>query len=207
MDSMLKRLPNWLTYLRLLLVPVFVWLMHDQPSPLFIAIALLVFGLAGLTDYFDGLIARTYKATTNTGKLLDPLADKILVMAALVMMVGQRSNLDASPWVPAWMVVVLLAREVWITGLRAVAASNGRIIPAGHLGKIKTTLQMVAIPMIMLHYALGPWGENMPLRFVGLNLLFLAVAFSIWSGFEYSLIVLGENNMAEKDLADNNTVE
>src|SRR5262249_9731081 len=112
-----QRLPNYLTFFRLALVPVFVVLMLE-PSEYMVFLAIIVFVVAAITDYVDGIIARSFGAVSDFGKLLDPLVDKILVMAALVMLVAQRSDVDGTPWVPGWMVVLVMARELWVTGLR-----------------------------------------------------------------------------------------
>src|SRR5262245_57339044 len=138
---MVQRLPNWLTFLRLGLIPVFVFLMVE-PSRWMVDLAMIVFIVAAFTDYIDGIIARRYGAVSDFGKLLDPLADKILVMAALVMLASQRSDTYGEPWVPGWMVVMVLAREIWVTGLRAVASARGVVVAASTTGKFKSGLQM-----------------------------------------------------------------
>src|SRR5262245_55607250 len=125
----MQNIPNILTFLRLALIPLFVVLMID-PNPELTHAATLVFIIAAFTDYLDGVLARKFSAVSEFGKLADPLADKILVMAALVMLVAQRSDVYGEPWVPGWMVVLILAREIWVTGLRAVAASRGVIVAA-----------------------------------------------------------------------------
>ncbi len=190
MASVIHYLPNGLTYLRLLLVPVFVLLMID-PAPGMVYIATLIFVFASLTDYLDGYIARAYSVVSDTGKLLDPLADKILVMAALVMLVAQRSDIDGAPWVPAWMVVLLLARELWVTGLRAVAAGRGVVMGASQSGKIKSLFQMAAIALLLLHYPVRIFGVVLSPQLLGVNLLLVSLAFSLWSAGEYTWLVLG----------------
>ena len=149
--SLMRHIPNLLTYLRLLLIPVFVLLLID-PSPGMVWAALVVFTIAALTDYFDGMVARRFQVVSDTGKLLDPLADKILVMAAFIMLVGLRADTDGNPWVPPWMVVMVLAREIWVTGLRGVAAARGTVVAAGGAGKWKTTFQMLSIAALLVHY-------------------------------------------------------
>ena len=132
-------LPNKLTTLRMLLVPVFIivyLLGYEIPS-------LIIFAIASFTDFLDGYLARKYNLISNYGKIMDPLADKLLVTAALVCMVQ-------TGIVPAWMVIVILAREFAITGLRAVAASEGTVIAAAWSGKIKTVTQMIAIIFLLL---------------------------------------------------------
>src|SRR5487761_1020299 len=115
--------PNLLTLMRIALVPVLVWLlMYPAPGPS--AIAAGVFFVATLSDFFDGYIARSYGSGTTLGKFLDPLADKLLVTAALIML----ATMPRFPRVPAWMVVVLVTREIAVTGLRAMAAAEGQVM-------------------------------------------------------------------------------
>lgn len=189
MANVISNLPNGLTYLRLALVPVFVLLMIE-PTPGMVYLATFVFVFASLTDYLDGYIARAYGVVSDTGKLLDPLADKILVMAALVMLVAQRSDLDGAPWVPAWMVVLLLGRELWVTGVRAVAASRGVVMEASQSGKVKSLLQMAAIALLLLHYPVKIFGLVISPELLGINLLIISLAFSLWSAGEYTWRVL-----------------
>ncbi len=164
-------LPNKLTMLRIVLIPVFiVLLMFDLWY-----FAAGVFVVASVTDALDGAIARKMNLITNFGKLMDPLADKLLVTAALVCFV-QLEVLDA------WMVIVILAREFLITGLRTVAAGQGIILAAGISGKLKTIFQMVAIIVILL--------QDWPFRLitdapVGMILMWIAVILTIYSGIEY----------------------
>ncbi len=163
-------LPNKLTLLRIVAIPVFIVVLmmgHGYA-------ATVIFIAAALTDMLDGKIARKYNLVTNFGKLMDPLADKLLVMAALVCLVELAR-------VPGWMVIVILAREFAVTGLRQVAASEGIVIAAGMTGKIKTVTQMIAIPLLLL--------DNWPCRYIGVPLdqifLWIAVAMTIVSGVEY----------------------
>lgn len=184
-----KKLPNWLTFIRLLLIPVFVLFLID-PSRTSLNIAAVIFVLAAITDYADGMIARRYAAITDFGKLFDPLADKILVMAALVMLVSVRDERCLS-YVPAWMVVLILAREFWVTGLRAFAAKDGTVVAAKSGGKVKSFLQMVSILAILLgDYDFILFGFTLTYQFVGLNLLLVSLAFSYVSAVDYSLAIL-----------------
>jgi len=187
----MKHLPNLLTYLRLMLIPVFVVLMLD-PSRAMVIAAVVVFIVAALTDSLDGMIARRYGLTSEIGKLLDPVADKLLVMSALVMLVAQRSDLDARAWVPGWMVVLVLGREIWVTGLRAVAAAQGKIVAANAAGKVKSFLQMVAIVLLLLHDAPFPFlRKSVSCQVVGLYLLLISIVVSYWGAIEYSYLILG----------------
>jgi CDP-diacylglycerol--glycerol-3-phosphate 3-phosphatidyltransferase len=184
-----KRLPNWLTFLRLFLIPIFVIVLLE-PSRSKLNLAAIIFVCAAITDYADGILARRYAAVTDFGKLFDPLADKILVMAALVMLVALRDDRCIS-FVPGWMVVLILARELWITGLRAFAAKDGTIVAAKAGGKVKSFLQMVSILALLLHdYSFPLFGLRITFQFVGLNLLLVSVVFSYLSALDYSLAIL-----------------
>ena len=132
-------LPNKLTMGRIFAIPVFivVFLMGFRVA------ACIIFILASLTDMLDGYIARKYNMVSNFGKLMDPLADKLLTMAAFVCLIETG---DAA----AWIVIIILGRELIITGMRQVAAAQGIVIAAGVTGKIKTITQMIAIPLLIL---------------------------------------------------------
>lgn len=189
MANWFKRLPNWLTFIRLILIPVFVAVLIE-PTRGALNTAAIIFVFAALTDYADGYIARRYAATTDFGKLFDPLADKILVMAALVMLVSLRDDSCVS-LVPGWMVVLILARELWITGLRAFAAKDGTIVAAKSGGKVKSFLQMVSILALLLYdYSFSFLGFRVTWQFVGLNLLVVSLAFSYLSAIDYSIAIL-----------------
>lgn len=170
-------LPNKLTMLRIILIPFFiVFLMlgyNYWAAGIFVA--------ASLTDALDGMIARRCNLVTNFGKIMDPLADKLLVVSALICMVELG-------WIPGWMVIVILAREFTITGLRAVAAGEGIIIAAGRSGKLKTVFQMVAITVLLLK----DWPFTLFTEFpVGTVLLWVAVALTVYSGVEYIVKNIG----------------
>ncbi|NDC37952.1 MAG: CDP-diacylglycerol--glycerol-3-phosphate 3-phosphatidyltransferase [Proteobacteria bacterium] len=185
-----KNVPNYLTLFRLGLVPIFVLLMVE-PSEGMVLFAIAVFIIAAITDYVDGIIARSFGATSDFGKLLDPLVDKVLVMAALVMLATQRSDVDGAPWVPGWMVVLVLAREIWVTGLRAVAATQGLVVGAKAAGKVKSGFQMVAIVFLLLHsQEFNFLGRMLTCQIVGLNLLFVSIIFSYWGAYEYTHEIL-----------------
>ncbi|RIL06154.1 MAG: CDP-diacylglycerol--glycerol-3-phosphate 3-phosphatidyltransferase [Proteobacteria bacterium] len=190
-----REIPNYLTYLRLILIPLFVWLMIE-PSRSMVYWATAVFVIAAATDYLDGFVARKFGAVSEAGKLLDPLADKLLVMSALVMLVAQRSDLYGEPWVPGWMVVVILGREIWVTGLRAVAAAGGTIIAAGSAGKFKSFLQMLAIMLLLLHDLRFPFLGTVTCQIVGLYMLLISIVFSVWGAMEYTTLVLQPKNQA-----------
>ena len=139
-------LPNKLTILRVIMVPFFVAFLLLTPSHTdFKWIAFALFVVASLTDLLDGHIARKYHMITNFGKFMDPLADKLLVSAALVC-------LTALGFIPAWMTVVIISREFIISGFRLVASDNGVVIAASYWGKFKTTFQMLMIIVLLLNF-------------------------------------------------------
>jgi CDP-diacylglycerol---glycerol-3-phosphate 3-phosphatidyltransferase len=184
MSELIRNLPNYLTYLRIILIPVFVLLLID-PSPFMVILANFVFIFAAFTDYIDGFLARRWGAVSDFGKLLDPIADKILVMAALVM-------LTSLHWVPGWMVVLVLAREIWITGIRALAASQGNIIAAGNTGKWKSFLQMFSIVLLLAHdYKISFFGKELSGYSLGIDLLSISLVLSYFSAIHYTVQVLG----------------
>ena len=135
-------LPNKLTLLRIIMIPVFVVLLYlDFPFNNLVALA--VFILASITDTLDGYIARKYNLITDFGKFMDPIADKLLVTAAMLVFVDWHM-------MPAWMVIVVVAREFIVSALRLVAANNGRVIAAGWSGKVKTASTMICICIMLL---------------------------------------------------------
>ena len=143
-------LPNKLTVLRVIMIPFFVvFMLAERYAEGGITqgadkwVALVLFAVASLTDFFDGRIARSRNLITNFGKLMDPLADKLLVCAALICLVALER-------IPAWMVIVIVAREFVISGVRQIAAESGRVIAASYWGKFKTASQMVMIILMIL---------------------------------------------------------
>ena len=168
--------PNVLTFMRIASVPLLVYLLTFA-GPLPSAIAAGVFFLATITDFLDGYIARSYGSGTNLGKFLDPLADKLVVTAVLIMLAA----MPRMPRVPAWMVVVLVSREILVTGLRAVAASRGRIIGAEELGKYKMALQAIALHGLLIHYTYF----HVDFFATGMFLLWIATVLTVWSGIDY----------------------
>ncbi|MDP9001391.1 MAG: CDP-diacylglycerol--glycerol-3-phosphate 3-phosphatidyltransferase [Myxococcota bacterium] len=175
-------LPNLLTMARIAAIPFFVWLL-DSPTPIRGFWACIVFTAAAITDVLDGYLARRLGVVSVLGKFLDPLADKLIVMAALIWMVPMAR-------VPAWVVVVLLAREISVTGLRSVAASEGVVISAGEEGKTKTALQMIGIVALVLGYPyhlsyLGIDLGIVDMVRVGRMLVYLSLLFSFASAAQY----------------------
>ena len=139
-------LPNKLTVLRVLLIPFFVlFTLVDLVPGYSKYIAVLIFIAASLTDMLDGKIARKYNLVTNFGKFMDPLADKLLVCAALICLVSEEL-------LPAWMVIIIISREFIISGFRLVASDNGVVIAASYWGKFKTTFQMLMIIVLLLDF-------------------------------------------------------
>ena len=172
-------LPNKLSMLRVCMIPFFVAfaLVEAQWAQI---VALLIFVIASLTDMLDGQIARRRGLVTNFGKFIDPIADKLLVMSALVVLVEQGR-------MPGWVCILMLAREFAISGFRLVAADAGKVIAAGWLGKVKTVTQMVCVIALLL---LTPAGELKPVlgRFgviVANIATYAAAVMTVWSGADY----------------------
>lgn len=166
--------PNGLTLIRIALIPLIILLFSFPSSRFMVFMAALVFGSAAFTDYLDGFLARRQGKVTFLGKALDPVADKLLTSSAFIM-------LAAHGWVPAWMVCVIIGRELAITGLRSVIAGKGADISASRLGKLKTGFQIAAIIPLMIHY---PFLE-LDCAGIGLVLIWVALAFTVWSGVDY----------------------
>lgn len=181
--SPILNLPNILTMTRIAAIPVMaVILLSPAESAGFWAA--VVFSLASITDWLDGYLARRMGIVTVFGKFLDPIADKLIVMAALIMILPFGR-------VPAWMVLVILGREIIITGLRGIASSEGIVIQASDLGKFKTIFQLVAIIGLLLHFDYN-WffGINHQLvrvnmHNVGMFFLWIATLLTAWSGIDY----------------------
>ncbi len=170
--------PNFLTALRIAMVPALVCLLvYPGPGPS--AAAAGIFFVATLSDFFDGYIARSYGSGTTLGKFLDPLADKLVVTAALIMLAA----MPRLPRVPAWIVVVLVMREFAVTGLRAMAAAEGEVMAAEELGKYKMVLQSIAIQALLIHYVYF----HVDFFAAGMFVLWIAMVMSVWSGVDYYL--------------------
>jgi CDP-diacylglycerol--glycerol-3-phosphate 3-phosphatidyltransferase len=173
--------PNLLTMTRVVCIPVVIYLL-DLASPSSCFWAALVFGLASATDYFDGWLARRMKLVSLTGQFLDPLADKLMVMACLV-------QLTAMGWMSPWIPILLLTRELAVQGLRQIASAEGLVIAAGQGGKWKTAFQLIGLIGLLAHfqYSINFWIVETPINFhrVGWWMLVISIAFSLWSGVEY----------------------
>jgi len=169
----IRNIPNLLTGLRIFCIPVII-LFLTSPRPLASFLAALVFAIASFTDLLDGYLARQQKAETAIGKLLDPMADKLLILSGMIMLIP----LDR---IPAWMVVLIIGREVAITGLRGIASAEGEVIAASRLGKAKMVFQSLSLGGLMLHY------EYLGINFhvLGMILLWIALVITLWSGIDY----------------------
>lgn len=179
----MRNVPNILTLLRIAAVPVVVWLLRD-PSSKTAFITFGVFLLATVTDFLDGYVARRFGQTTALGQLLDPLADKLLVISALVML----ALMERQPSIPDWLLVTIISRELAVTGLRSIAASEGIVLGAEATGKLKMILQSIGIHALILHYSY--FGVNFHL--VGLTTLLSSTVVGVWSAVEYHIAVFKE---------------
>lgn len=178
-------LPNKLTMLRVILIPVMiiVYLFNNQIGELTYLIMGIIFVVASLTDYLDGYIARKRNIVTTFGKFMDPLADKLLVMSALLILADiAAKGLLNGIWMPFWAPVIILAREFIVTSVRLVAVGEGNIIAASKLGKAKTATTMVAI---IWYFFLLPYIDSIVIQGAGIVLMALAVALTLYSGFDY----------------------
>ena len=180
-------IPNRITISRILLIPIFILLLTlpldwgnvsigNETLPVAHLVSALLFIVASGTDWVDGYYARKYNLVTNLGKFLDPMADKLLVSAAFVLLV----ELNMAP---AWLVIIILSREFAVTGLRLVAAGEGLVLAAGQMGKWKTTFQLVSIAFLLLH--------DFPFSYLDLSvsigtiLLYIALILTVVSGLDY----------------------
>lgn len=178
-------LPNKITVSRIMLIPIFLIVMLVPFSwgevallgtilPVTHLVGALIFIVASVTDWVDGYYARKYDLVTNLGKFLDPLADKLLVSAALIVLV----ELGLAP---SWIVIIIISREFAVTGLRLVLAGEGEVVAANQLGKIKTWAQIVAISALLLHNIIFEMA-GIPFDIIA---LWVAMFFTIWSGWDY----------------------
>ncbi|TQV62222.1 MAG: CDP-diacylglycerol--glycerol-3-phosphate 3-phosphatidyltransferase [Sulfurovum sp.] len=167
-------IPNLLAFIRLLLAPVMFFLLVNRDHSILEGIhyswldymAAFIFVIASVTDFFDGYIARTFDQITTLGKILDPLADKMLTLAGFLgLMMMDRAS--------AWVIFLILSRELFITGLRVSAVSAGLDISASWMGKVKTVVQMIAIGFLLMEWRGGE------------EILFIALIFTLYSGYEY----------------------
>ncbi len=183
-------LPNKLTLGRIVLVIPFILCLELFDKNIYMdLLAALFFGAAALTDFFDGYIARKKNLITDFGKLMDPLSDKILVLSALIIFVEKG-------YIWSWMVIIIIAREFLVTGIRIIAASKGEVIPADKIGKYKTATQMIAIPMIIFTKSDTIYGFFQRISIdvgtffnfaISLSniLMVIPLILTIWSGVDY----------------------
>ncbi len=176
---MMLNLPNTLALIRICIAPIMYWFLVDRDNSLFTYIhvswldymAALLFVLASVTDFFDGFIARRWNQKTILGSILDPLADKMLILAAFLgLMFIDRAN--------AWAVYLIFTREFFITGVRVVAVSEGKDVASSFIGKTKTVMQMIAIGFLMMDWTYGN------------ALLWFSVFLTLYSGYEYIISYL-----------------
>lgn len=176
---------NLLTLLRILVIPVVALLLYvpdGQDIPFFRSVvAMILFTVAMFTDLFDGYIARRYGMVTALGKLLDPLADKLLVCAAMVMLIPPGR-------VPAWIVAVIVAREIGVTALRGAASTEGLVIAASSLGKAKTVLLSIGVGALILNYPVF----GIDIHLLGMAFLLAGLVLTAWSGLDYFFRFLKE---------------
>jgi CDP-diacylglycerol--glycerol-3-phosphate 3-phosphatidyltransferase len=175
-------LPNAITLTRIALIPVFLWFTYYE-SRVDSFIAACVYAVTGATDFLDGWAARRMNLVTVIGKFLDPLADKLIVMAAMVMLVHLGR-------IAAWVVIAVMAREFIVTGLRTIAMSEGLVIAAGREGKFKTAFQVVGLTFLLLHYTYPIESGILPpfeldTNRVGTWLVYISLVFSVWSAVVY----------------------
>ncbi|HLQ84269.1 MAG TPA: CDP-diacylglycerol--glycerol-3-phosphate 3-phosphatidyltransferase [Pseudogracilibacillus sp.] len=178
-------LPNKITISRIFLIPLFLIVLSidfnwgeiaigNNVLPITQLVGSIIFIIASITDWLDGYIARKYNLITNMGKFLDPLADKLLVSAAFIMLIELQIA-------PAWIIIVIISREFAITGFRLVASGEGVVLAASSMGKLKTVSQILAVILLMLN--------NFPFSYtnipVDIIMLYVALIFTVWSGIDY----------------------
>lgn len=178
-------LPNKLTVIRICMIPIFILVVGvpldwgqltvgTTTVAVTQVVGAIIFAIASITDWLDGKIARSQGLVTNFGKFADPLADKMLVMTAFIMLVGQGKA-------PAWVVAIIVCRELAVTGLRLLLVEHGEVMAAAWPGKVKTATQMVAIILLLIN--------NIPFNLIGLPLdqimLYACLVFTIYSGVDY----------------------
>lgn len=168
-------LPNCITLIRIAMTPVLVVMLLSPERAMSLAAA-LIFAVVCATDWLDGYLARRMGIITNLGKFLDPLADKLLITAAFIMLIPLGR-------VSAWVVALMIGREIAVTGLRAIAVDSGVVIAASNLGKLKTVSQIVCLVPLIVHY---PW-FGLDFQAIGTALLVVAFVLTMWSGADYFL--------------------
>jgi CDP-diacylglycerol--glycerol-3-phosphate 3-phosphatidyltransferase len=170
-----RHLPNLITAARFLLTALLAVLLMFEQTVAMGFVCWLIFAIAAATDWVDGYVARRYEAVTVLGKLMDPLADKVLVNTALIMLIP----LDR---LPAWVALIILSRELLVTGLRGVASASGVVVAASGLGKIKSIMQYIGLGTLIFPLGLLPIPY---LHQIGLGLVYVALVLTVWSGLDY----------------------
>jgi CDP-diacylglycerol--glycerol-3-phosphate 3-phosphatidyltransferase len=166
-------LPNTITLMRISVVP-FLFILLSNPGEFWSLIIAILFVIASITDFFDGYIARKYHMITTMGKFLDPIADKIIVNTAMILMIPIGR-------IPAWIVAITIIRDLIVDVIRSIASSEGLYIQASILGKQKTVTQIIAVTALMIHYSI--FGINA--HIVGTVVLYIALFLTIYSGVDY----------------------
>jgi len=166
-------LPNTITLIRICVVP-FLFILLANPGRFWSLIIAALFVIASLTDILDGYIARKYQMITTMGKFLDPIADKLIVNSAMILMIPIGR-------IPAWIVVITIMRDLIVDAIRSIASSDGLFIQASRLGKQKTVTQIIAVTALMIHYPI--FGADA--HAVGLVILYLALILTVYSGVDY----------------------
>jgi CDP-diacylglycerol--glycerol-3-phosphate 3-phosphatidyltransferase len=180
--TVIINLPNAVTILRIFIIPVLFFLLFD-PDRIWSLIIAVLFIMAALTDLLDGYLARRYHIVTNIGKFLDPIADKIIVNTAMILMIPIGR-------IPAWIVAIIIIRDFIIDGIRTIATSEGLIIAASKLGKRKTLCQIFALSALIIHYPFLGADAHV----VGMVVLYVALWLTIHSGIDYMLTFYRHSN-------------
>lgn len=185
-------LPNLLSLTRVALVPVLVVLLA-WPGSVTRAVAAVAFLVASITDFFDGWLARRHGITSVLGQFLDPLADKLMVAAVLIMLVA----VGPEPRAPAWMAAVMVVREISVTGLRGIASDGGIVLPALELGKYKMLFQAFALEALLLHdrFTIPTTSLAVDCHAAGMVFLWVALVLAVWSGIDYHVRILRRLNL------------
>lgn len=182
MSSSNFNIPNVITFSRIVLVPVIFIVLLSSPGRMLSLWGAVIFTVASVTDFLDGYIARRMNRVTKLGKFLDPLADKLLVGTALIMMIQLER-------VPPWMVALIVGREIFVTGLRVVAIRENIVVETTRIAKYKTVLQIVAVVCLMIHYehTLSAGALSIALNFhrIGMWILGIALFVTLWTGGDY----------------------
>jgi CDP-diacylglycerol--glycerol-3-phosphate 3-phosphatidyltransferase len=174
-DNETINLPNAITLLRIGVIPVLFFLL-TSPGEMWSFIIAIIFVCAALTDLLDGYIARKFHIVTTMGKFLDPVADKIIVNTAMILMIPIGR-------IPAWIVAIIIIRDFVVDGMRSIASSEGLVIDASNLGKQKTLCQIFALSALIIHYPL----YGVDAHAIGIAVLYVALLLTLYSGADYSL--------------------